>query len=82
MNNNHKPKEYKDLFVGLDVKVPTLNGEFRKYVNFDNSASTPTFLSVMKIVNDFLNYYSSVHRGTGFKSQLSTFFTRMHEVKC
>ena len=28
--------------------------------------------AVQQAVDDFLVYYSSVHRGTGFKSQLST----------
>jgi selenocysteine lyase/cysteine desulfurase len=38
----------------------------------DNAASTPTLKAVQQTVNDFLIYYSSVHRGTGFKSQIST----------
>jgi cysteine desulfurase / selenocysteine lyase len=63
---------YRDLFVGLDTEVPVLNGGKRKYVNLDNAASTPSLTAVQKAVDDFLVYYSSVHRGTGFKSQLST----------
>ncbi|NIM94474.1 MAG: aminotransferase class V-fold PLP-dependent enzyme [Anaerolineales bacterium] len=43
-----------------------------RYINFDNAASTPPLASVRGGVNDFLNFYSSVHRGAGFKSQLST----------
>lgn len=74
MNNHQKPRDYRDFFMGLDAKVPTLNGEIYRYINFDNSASTPAFLSVKESVNCFLNYYSSVHRGAGFKSQLSTFY--------
>jgi cysteine desulfurase / selenocysteine lyase len=63
---------YRDLFVGLEMKVPLLNGESQDYINLDNAASTPSLKAVQKQVNDFLLYYSSVHRGTGFKSQLST----------
>jgi cysteine desulfurase / selenocysteine lyase len=59
-------------FVGTDVQVPLLDGSHRRYVNLDNAASTPALKSVQQAVDDFLPYYSSVHRGTGFKSQLST----------
>jgi selenocysteine lyase/cysteine desulfurase len=63
---------YHDLYVGLDVQVPLLSGAQRRYVNLDNAASTPSFKHVQQAVDRFLEYYSSVHRGTGFKSQLST----------
>ncbi len=64
--------DYRHLFVGLDAQVPLLNGACRCYVNLDNAASTPPLKAVQQAVDDFLVYYSSVHRGTGFKSQLST----------
>jgi selenocysteine lyase/cysteine desulfurase len=63
---------YTSLFTGIDAEVPTLNGGHRKYINFDNAASTPPFKAVQNAVNEFMVYYSSVHRGTGYKSQLST----------
>lgn len=63
---------YRSLFTGLDVETPLLNGGCRCYVNFDNAASTPALKAVQQAVDGFLVYYSSVHRGTGFKSQLST----------
>jgi selenocysteine lyase/cysteine desulfurase len=63
---------YTSLFTGIDAEVPTLNGGYRKYINFDNAASTPPFKAVQNAVNEFMVYYSSVHRGTGYKSQLST----------
>ena len=65
-------RSYTSLFTGIDVEVPTLDGGKTRYVNLDNAASTPSLLAVQEVVNRFLNYYSSVHRGTGFKSQLST----------
>jgi len=43
-----------------------------RYINFDNAASTPTFSHIAESVTTFLNWYSNVHRGTGFKSQLSS----------
>ncbi len=63
---------YRDLFVGLEGEVPLLDGSCRCYVNLDNAASTPPLLVVQQAVNHFFTYYSSVHRGTGFKSQLAT----------
>ncbi|MEK6255992.1 MAG: aminotransferase class V-fold PLP-dependent enzyme [Chloroflexota bacterium] len=71
----NKPPPYTDfseLFVGLENKVPLLNGSQRRYYNFDNSASTPPLKSVQAAINQFAEYYSSVHRGTGYKSQIST----------
>ncbi len=72
MQHPLNPSDYRQLFVGLDTQTPLLDGSHRTYINFDNAASTPALKTVQKAVNDFLVYYSSVHRGTGFKSQLST----------
>jgi len=58
--------------VGINQQVPLLDGSSRPYVFLDNAASTPTFRGVQQKVNEFLEWYSSVHRGSGFKSQLST----------
>jgi selenocysteine lyase/cysteine desulfurase len=58
--------------VGIDAQVPLLDGSHRQYVNFDNAASTPTLRPVYDKVNEFMTWYSSVHRGTGFKSQIAT----------
>jgi cysteine desulfurase/selenocysteine lyase len=69
------PKNQNDfscLYSCLDVQVPLLDGSTRTYINFDNAASTPSLKIVKDKVNEYLVYYSSVHRGTGFKSQLST----------
>jgi len=64
--------EFDRLFVGLQTMAPLLDGNSRRYINLDNAASTPSFRAVQEAVNAFLDYYSSVHRGTGFKSQVST----------
>lgn len=64
--------DFGDLFVGLDTLAPLLNKSSRVYINLDNAASTPSFRAVQEAVDAFLHYYSSVHRGMGFKSQLST----------
>jgi cysteine desulfurase/selenocysteine lyase len=39
-----------------------------------SAASTPCLASVHRLVNQYLPFYSSVHRGTGFKSKISTHF--------
>jgi selenocysteine lyase/cysteine desulfurase len=63
---------YASMFTGIDAEVPILNGGYSRYINFDNASSTPPLKVVQKAVNDFMVYYSSAHRGTGFKSQLTT----------
>lgn len=67
--------------VGIDRRVPLLNGDEVEYVNLDNAASTPPLVDVARALDEFLPYYSSVHRGTGFKSRLSTVaYERAHEI--
>jgi selenocysteine lyase/cysteine desulfurase len=58
--------------VGTDVLVPLLDGTRRRYVNLDNAASAPPLVAVRDAVERFAPWYSSVHRGSGFKSQVST----------
>ncbi len=63
---------WRDRIVGLDEEVPLLDARMVPYINLDNAASTPPLREVVDAVQDFLRHYSSVHRGTGFKSRLST----------
>jgi selenocysteine lyase/cysteine desulfurase len=58
--------------LGVNEEVPLLDGSRISYVNLDNAASTPPFQEVMDEVGRFMPFYSSIHRGTGFKSRLST----------
>ncbi|HTR80723.1 MAG TPA: aminotransferase class V-fold PLP-dependent enzyme [Bacteroidota bacterium] len=58
--------------VGVDEEIPLLGGGRRAYINLDNAASTPTISLITDKVNEFLKWYSNVHRGTGFKSKLSS----------
>jgi cysteine desulfurase/selenocysteine lyase len=64
--------DYRSLFIGLDAEIPLFDGSCRCYINLDNAASTPPLKAVQQAVDGFLMYYSSVHRGSGFKSQVST----------
>lgn len=75
------PVDLRDLVVGLDEQTPLLDGRLVRYVNLDNAASTPPFKKVMTAVNQFMVYYASVHRGTGFKSRLCTVaYDQAHEI--
>ncbi|SDZ35056.1 Selenocysteine lyase/Cysteine desulfurase [Proteiniborus ethanoligenes] len=58
--------------VGIDKKAVLRNGQKSRYIFFDNAASTPVLLPVLEKVNEFLGWYSSIHRGTGYKSIIST----------
>ena len=66
------PRITRDDIIGIDQQVPLLDGTFRTYAYLDNAASTPALRRVQDTVNEFLLWYSSVHRGAGFKSLLST----------
>lgn len=59
---------YRELIVGLNKKVPLANGREILPINFDNAATTPPFLSVIDDIYNLSPWYSSIHRGTGYKS--------------
>ena len=63
---------YRNLIVGVDEKVPICNGSYITSINFDNAATTPPFITVMDEINNFSPWYSSIHRGTGYKSEFSS----------
>ena len=58
--------------VGDGLRVPCIDGRQRPYLNLDAAASTSALPEVAQRVSDFLPWYSSVHRGAGYKSQLAT----------
>lgn len=61
--------DLRKLFVGLDKKV-NINGKGRIVpINFDNAATTPPFKRVVKRVLETTEYYGSIARGDGHKSQ-------------
>ncbi len=62
----------RDFVAGLDRQVPLLDGRQRTYVNLDNAATTPPFTTVIGCLARLSQWYASVHRGSGFKSLLST----------
>jgi selenocysteine lyase/cysteine desulfurase len=58
--------------VGDGVSVPCVDGTERAYVALDSAASTAALPVVADRVSAFLPWYSSVHRGAGYKSRVAT----------
>ncbi|MGA7733609.1 MAG: aminotransferase class V-fold PLP-dependent enzyme [Chloroflexia bacterium] len=65
-------RDLRDLIVGGHTLVPLLDGTLVPYINLDNAASTPLARPVKAKVDESLEWYSAVHRGAGFKSQVSS----------
>ena len=81
MVNGMNVDRWRERVVGIHERFPLLDGRLAPYVNLDNAASTPPFKEVLEAVQRFLPYYSSVHRGSGFKSRLSTAaYDEAHDV--
>jgi len=60
------------VLVGDGLLVPCVDGRERPYLNLDAAASTAAHPAVAEAVASFLPWYSSVHRGAGYKSRRST----------
>src|SRR5688500_19637060 len=58
--------------VGDGIAVPCVDGQERPYLNLDSAASANALPAVARRVEEFLPWYSSVHRGAGYKSRLAT----------
>ncbi|MEH2067591.1 MAG: aminotransferase class V-fold PLP-dependent enzyme [Nostoc sp.] len=67
-------KEIRPLFTdeSLSFRVKTLNGNYIKYVNLDNGATTTPFATLKQYIDEMLDTYGSVHRGSGHKSIITT----------
>jgi selenocysteine lyase/cysteine desulfurase len=58
--------------VSADLGVPTLHRTVVDYANLDHAASTPALESVTRAVDSALRTYSSVHRGNGYASRVTS----------
>ncbi|MBS4536586.1 aminotransferase class V-fold PLP-dependent enzyme [Clostridium sp. D2Q-14] len=58
--------------AGINENIKIKSFPQKEYINFDNAASTPPLLPVIKEIEDFSKHYSSIHRGIGIKSIIST----------
>jgi selenocysteine lyase/cysteine desulfurase len=63
--------DYSGLIYGYDQKVPTKFG-LKRYLNLDNAASAPPFKRIIKLILKESLWYSSIHRGAGYKSRYLT----------
>ena len=62
--------------VSENLGVPTLHRTVVDYANFDHAASTPALESVKAAVDVALRTYSSVHRGNGYASKVTSALVR------
>ncbi len=69
-SNGFNVESLQQNVIGFNKKVPILDGEKRRYINLDNASSTPVIKPVMDKISEIAEWYSSIHRGMGFKSQL------------
>ena len=58
--------------VSENLGVPTLHRTVVDYANLDHAASTPALESVKAAVDIALRTYSSVHRGNGYASRITS----------
>lgn len=58
--------------VGSGCTVPCVDGSERRAVELDQAASTQALPEVAERVAEALPWYSSIHRGAGFRSRAST----------
>lgn len=72
MKEKSLEKRLRHAVVGVEETVPLLDGRGARGINFDNAATTPPLCAVLQKVTEFSAWYSSVHRGTGYKSMLSS----------
>lgn len=68
MENFFRKSPYRHMVVGVNTKVPIVYGKMTTAINLDNAATTPPLIPVMNKINGFIPWYSSVHRGAGYKS--------------
>ncbi len=72
MRRDLSNNDLRKLIIGAEQKIPLSVGEYVTAINFDNAATTPVLDSVLKEINRFAPWYSSVHRGGGYKSKVSS----------
>jgi len=64
--------------IGDDFAVPCVDGQERPYLNLDNAASTNALPAVARRVQEFLPWYSSVHRGQHIQFEQAEHVSREH----
>ena len=62
----------RDMIYGLDTLVELDNKSRVPAINLDNAATTPPFKQVVEEIKNELNFYGSIGRGRGQKSERTT----------
>ena len=70
--NKYTISNIRDTIVGLNTPVELADGTKQPMINFDNAATTPAFQDVMDQVDEKLEMYGSIGRGSSQKSNYST----------
>ena len=73
--DEHRPRAASDALVdliGTGQVVPCIDGVDRPAIELDQAASTQAHPEAAARVQEFLPWYSSVHRGAGFRSRSAT----------
>jgi hypothetical protein len=71
-DDGSRPATLPVRLLGDEDRVPCIDGRDRVYLNLDSAASTSALPEVADRVQAFLPWYSSVHRGAGYKSRRAT----------
>lgn len=72
MEEKYSSESIRKMMYGVDSLVKLKNDKEVPAVNLDNAATTPPFQAVVDEIQDSLEYYGSIGRGTGQKSTIST----------
>ena len=69
---DEKIVDFNKILIGIDSKVTLENGKKVRCVNFDNAATTPPLSKAIDTIFQLSDYYGSIGRGAGQKSELTT----------
>lgn len=64
--------DFDKMIMGINTKVNTNTKGKIKNINFDNAATTPPFYRVLDTMRFLSNYYGSIGRGAGQKSEITS----------
>lgn len=70
---NNENLYFRSYVHGVNIKIPIASNKYVPEINFDNAATTPPLKTVLTEVLSFSSMYSSIHRGTGYKSKYSSY---------
>ena len=74
--------DYNKILIGINTEVKTLDNKNIRAINFDNAATTPPFKSVIDKIIKLSEYYGSIGRGAGHKTEMTTYIYRESKKFC